>query len=159
MSLSTSSQWARVEEATLLMSFDSLERAVRAIDAVPEAQRSKRLYRALCKVREALRLHSSTLGVATWAEAEDDVAGTTPATIDRRRDKLATAIREYVLRARILARLAQAAETHCHRDSAQAEVAALEREAAELLQALRDFHAKEQALIIDRVTLEVGVGD
>ena len=82
-----------------------------------------------------------------------------PATIERRWDKLRQATQNLLRRVQDLRQRAECAAQGRAARNQGCEVVELEQAIAELIPALRDLKAREQALLADNVTLEVGVGD
>ncbi len=157
--ISSAPHWARFDEAALLTSFDGLDRALRVDVPQSSLEATRTLHRALIDIANALGAHRRLLETIEQAPTGDKPAGAIPASIDRRRDKLFAELDEHIIRSRILSQLANATSAHYGRPHKHVELATIKREAEELLQAVRTAHAHEQALAIDDVTMEVGVGD
>src|SRR5947207_8056311 len=91
-------QLANVDEAILLRSFDNLERALREQATDRPAKWAERLTRCLMDVEMALGSHQRVVEASDSPTEDQEHHGNVPATIERRWDKLRTAIQETIAR-------------------------------------------------------------
>jgi hypothetical protein len=139
---------SQAEEAALLQTFENLENVLHA----PEHERGslwlKRLQVVLHQLEDVLNLHRRTVEAPNGLLPQGQLAGATPATLERRSEKLLQSLPDYIAQTKRL-----------RHGTAYANTAELHQAASELLQGLRDFKAKERELLADSVTMETGVGD
>lgn len=155
----TARHQANIDEALLLRSFDRLEGALREKGNEKPAEWAEVLRARLSDVESALA-KQECCGSASENPAEEQRGRSNiPATIERRWDKLRQATQELLRRVQELRQRADCAAQGRAARNQSCEVAELEQAIAELMPALRDLKAREQALLSDNVTMEVGVGD
>ena len=152
-------QQANIDEAVLLRSFDQLERALSEKGNENPAEWAEVLRTRLSDVESALARHQSSAVASENPAEEQRSRSNIPATIERRWDKLRQATQNLLRRVQDLRQRAECAAQGRAARNQGCEVVELEQAIAELIPALRDLKAREQALLADNVTLEVGVGD
>lgn len=152
-------QQATLDEAVLLRSFDNLEHTLREKGNERPAEWAERLGRCLDEIETALRNHERTLAASDSPAEQQEQRSNAPATIERRWDKLRARVQETIGRIQQLRRRTEGVFRGRAARNQGCEMAELEQEIAELVPVMRDLKAREQALLADNVTLEVGVGD
>ena len=152
-------QQANIDEAVLLRSFDQLERALSEKGNENSAEWAEVLRTRLSDVESALARHQNSAVASENPAEEQRSRSNIPATIERRWDKLRQATQNLLRRVQDLRQRAECAAQGRAARNQGCEVVELEQAIAELIPALRDLKAREQALLADNVTLEVGVGD
>jgi hypothetical protein len=160
-------RWLCTEEAAFQRTMEGLERALVVSVPVVESVWAQCLKGALAEVEEALGGHIAAAAAEGGILASEDLNGSMLPSLMRREEKLRRSVVQLRDRARDLRQQAAAIaeldprETTSHWDFGKRPPAAraLQREAANLLFALRTLRDQEMDVLWEDLSRDVGIGD